>query len=263
MPYKVVLVDDEPWALVYLKKIFKWESMGFEVIAETCNSVDALDIIIEKSPDVVLTDIRMPKISGIELMKEARARGNQSIFIIVSGFAEFSYAQEAIKLGAFEYCLKPLSSQKADELLNRLTETLKRKNSVSGETDRDEDDILTELYGNELINPNFLKMLEYIKANYDRKLRLKELAERFYLHPNYCCNLFSKVLNKTFSEYLTDLRMKKAEELIRRKHLTIKQVARKVGFDDYFYFNKVFKKYYGLTPGQYKEKYSDTGCGLC
>lgn len=173
MPYKVVLVDDEPWALVYLKKIFKWESMGFEVIAETCNSVDALDIIIEKSPDVVLTDIRMPKISGIELMKEARARGNQSIFIIVSGFAEFSYAQEAIKLGAFEYCLKPLSSQKADELLNRLTETLKRKNSVSGETDRDEDDILTELYGNELINPNFLKMLEYIKANYDRKLRLK------------------------------------------------------------------------------------------
>ncbi|MDR2078342.1 MAG: response regulator [Treponema sp.] len=101
--YRVLLVDDEPWALAGLRKIFKWHEKQFEISGETTDSVEALDLIRRQKPDAVFTDIRMPEISGIELMKLIRGEGLDIEFIIISGFAEFSYAQESLRLGAFDF----------------------------------------------------------------------------------------------------------------------------------------------------------------
>ena len=126
--YRVILIDDEPWALAGLRKIFKWHEKHFEIAAETTNSVEALDFIRSKNPDAVFTDIRMPEVSGIELMKKIRSEGLDIEFVIISGFAEFSYAQESLRLGAFDYCLKPIQQKEADNLLRSLWEYLEQKN---------------------------------------------------------------------------------------------------------------------------------------
>ncbi|MBC7884470.1 MAG: response regulator, partial [Saprospiraceae bacterium] len=117
--YRVLIVDDEPWALVVIRKLFNWEENGFEVIGETTSSKKAIDIISSEQPDVVFTDIRMPNFDGIELIKIIRQKKIDTEFIIISGFAEFSYAQEAIRNGALDYCLKPMDPNKTDQLLKR------------------------------------------------------------------------------------------------------------------------------------------------
>jgi len=256
MAYRVVLIDDEPWTMVYMKKTFKWREMGFEIIAETQNSLEAFELIEQVRPDVVFTDIRMPQMSGIELMQGLRQKGIHSEFVIASGFAEFEYAQEAVKLGAFEYCLKPITSEKADELLARLSRHLNARiaSPETGEQDRIRSgDGTTAPMTEEEGQIKFTDMLAYIRRHYAEKLQLKDLAKMFFLNPNYCCHLFGKFTQKTFSEYVTDLRMKEAARLLLHTQLTIEEVAGRTGYPDYFYFNKVFKKYYRATPTGYRK----------
>lgn len=225
--------------------------MGFELIGETMNPVEALDMIDRLRPDVVFTDIRMPDISGIELIKRIRDLDIDSKIVVVSGFAEFSYAQQSIKYGVFDYCLKPINPQRADELLARLAKELdSEKSRVHNRSE--ENDLL--LLNEEDINPNFIQMLKYINANLHKKLYLKELAEKFYLNPTYCCALFKKTASGSFSQYIADLRMRKAKELLKDYNLSIKEVAIKTGYNDYSYFNKVFKRFYDITPAEFRKK---------
>ena len=128
--YRVLLVDDEIWSLEGMRKLLEWEKMGFTVIAQATDASEAGDVIAREKPDVVFTDIRMPEISGIELMNMARKMGVTSEFVVVSGFAEFEYAQEALRYGAFDYQLKPVDPEEAGRLLEKLKQKLDEKQFV-------------------------------------------------------------------------------------------------------------------------------------
>ena len=106
---------------------------------------------------------------------------------------------------------------------------------------------------------SFQELLVYIKNNFTQRLFLKELATQFALSPNYCCSLFTKTTGLTFSQYITKLRMEKALLLLQNPTLTINDIAGLTGYDDQIYFSKVFKKYYSLTPSQYRDKMSSGG----
>lgn len=118
--YKVVLVDDEIWSLEGIKKLVEWEKLGFTVAAQATDAEEALELIDSIRPDVVITDIRMPEISGLELLHRCRTQGIQSEIVIISGFAEFEYAQEALRHGAYDYQLKPIDPGDAVALLQKL-----------------------------------------------------------------------------------------------------------------------------------------------
>jgi len=244
--YKVILVDDEPWVLLGIKSTFKWEEYGFEVDIESTDSMEALDLIVQRKPDAVFMDVRMPRISGIELTRILREKNVKSKIIIISGYAEFSYAQEAIKYGVFEYCLKPIKQTDADRVLKNLKTELDALKT--GEKTEEE---YTDNYQN-VNNIKFKKMLAFIHENYQKRLFLNELAENFQLNANYCCFLFKKNFDCNFSEYLTRIRMKMAGELLMRPELSINKVAEMTGYDDYYYFNRVFKKHYGVAPNKYR-----------
>ncbi|MEK0315206.1 response regulator transcription factor [Cohnella sp. 56] len=128
--FKVLLVDDEQWALMGLKSSLAWERAGLTVVCETTNSVAALETIERLKPDVVFSDIRMPVYSGLDLMRICRERGITSEFIIVSGYAEFEYAKSALKYGAFDYLLKPINEDELQKLASKLVVHLSEK-SVS------------------------------------------------------------------------------------------------------------------------------------
>ena len=115
--YRVIIVDDEPWALVGIRKFLERGSDQFRIIYETTNPVEALEAICSMEPDVVFTDIRMPEISGLDMITKSRQRGVQSEFVIISAFSEFAYAQQALRAGALDYLLKPLDISCAHEIL--------------------------------------------------------------------------------------------------------------------------------------------------
>ncbi|MBW4080005.1 response regulator [Paenibacillus sp. S150] len=124
--HSVFIVDDEPWVVYGLKALLNWESLGFTVIGESHNGLAALELIKERKPDVILSDIRMPGLDGIELMDQIRQNNLLCKVILISGYSEFEYAQQAIRFGAFDYLLKQVDKNKLTETLLRLKEELEK-----------------------------------------------------------------------------------------------------------------------------------------
>lgn len=124
------MVDDEPWALRGVREIIPWEAYGFTSIDTYQNPQEALNAIIRTKPDVVFTDVRMPGMTGLELIERCREAGSNALFVIVSAYAEFEYAKKAMDIGATSYILKPLEDTTVHELAQKLQKMLsKRKNS--------------------------------------------------------------------------------------------------------------------------------------
>jgi YesN/AraC family two-component response regulator len=98
-------------------------------------------------------------------------------------------------------------------------------------------------------------MVNYIKANFNQEMYLKDLANKFHINQFYCCELFKKHIGKTFSEFVASLRTEKACEMMMSKEISIEKIAEMVGYNDYYYFNKVFKKYCGMPPAKYRKNH--------
>jgi YesN/AraC family two-component response regulator len=243
--YTVLVVDDEKWAVLYLKSLFNRPDLGFQVIAACRHPAEAIAVLEKEKPDVLITDISMPEINGIQLIDHVRHADIPCEAVIISGFSEFSFARQAISLGVFEYIVKPATAQNATDVLTRLRKKLESKKTVPVENENQkfsEDDSL------------FSKLLQYITQHYNHRLYLNELADQFGLTPNYCCTLFSKIKGMTFSQYVTDLRMAKAASLLKYPDLSINKIALMVGFDDYTYFNKIFKRIFQCTPTEFRKR---------
>ncbi|MGC5774153.1 response regulator transcription factor [Paenibacillus pabuli] len=129
--YKVLLVDDEPFAIEGLQLLIDWEKHGFEIGGVCANGEEAIDVICTAQPDLVVTDIRMPVMSGLELIEEARRRGHDStLFVITSGYSDFNYARQAIRLGVSNYLTKPVVGPEADDMLERLRQELQERETL-------------------------------------------------------------------------------------------------------------------------------------
>lgn len=476
MSFRAVLVDDEYWALNFIKNIFPWEAYDFSVEASFTDAVKALEYIVSHTVDLIMTDIRMPGFSGLDLLKEYRRRGGDAECVIISGYSEFEYARSAMQEGAFDYCLKPIKRQDAEAVLERarrvcqcrseirnrvLLELLEEADgcrkvfetqsitptgtmmlcaiSTEGELDPEQlktvgviqsaiipmgrqhwaylfcgeaeeleslcavieemamepsgprmglgrivpmeqatpnwlheadiaahcafidpdrrferfnnrpvpsvgaavhafslaigsrdvqlvqqttkeaytllireglglyhvqnmynrmvtvaEDILGESAALEICGYDYLvetyasaeqmfqelaqnvislmksanavptevdsfhQVLEFVREHYGEKLSIKLLADQFYLNPTYLCELFRRKTGHTFNEYLTSLRMHCAADLIREGRESLLEIADQSGYSDYFYFSKAFKKYYGISPSSYANKYQST-----
>ncbi len=244
--YRAVVVDDEQWSLLGISRSFRWEDYGFTLLDSFLSPAAALAFIVQEKPDAVFTDVRMPGMSGLELMAKVRDAGLDTEFVVISGFSEFDYAKQAITHRVFDYCLKPVDQQQADELLGRLRQRLEEKS-------RSEARVVMNR------NEMFSAMLEYIQQNIGKQLLLKDLARQFYFTPNHCCYLFQTQLGTTFSEYVTQLRMTRAKELLRTSDQYVYEIADEVGYSDPQYFNRVFRQTLGVTPLEYRKRCRASG----
>lgn len=155
--YKVLIVDDEPWVAYGLAHLIDWESMGFQIIGEANDGLTALAIIKEQRPQLIVSDIRMPGLDGIELLRQIKENGLEAKVILVSGYAEFQYAQQALRLGAYDYLLKQVDKNKLTETIERLTTTLRKQEQATIEREVMLDDLFEWLEpDNTLTIGNFL-----------------------------------------------------------------------------------------------------------
>jgi len=241
--YKVIIIDDEPWTIIDIEESFPLTAMGFEVVGTYRSPAKALRAIWDNPPDLIITDIRMPAMSGIDLIQKVRERKLPCEFIIISGYSEFSYAQKAIYYNVRGYCLKPLNPDETESCLLQVKKMLDKR-SIKKET----------MHGRSTSNRSFERLLSYIDFHFSEPLTLKDLAAAFHLNPNYCCSLFSKYTGQTFSQYLTAIRIAEAKHLLSSSDYTLEEIASLVGFRDYFYFSKVFKKKCNVSPSNYRRR---------
>lgn len=240
MANRVYIADDEVWIIIGLKKLIEKSGLPFQIIGEANNGVAALEEIEEKKPDILFTDIRMPGYNGLELMERLNEKGLSMKVVFISGYADFEYAQSAIRLGAFDYLLKPVDQDKLQEVLERL---------LAGEEGRrDEDSEEAE------VNPSTIKMIVgEMKQHYTENITLTDLSRKYGISPGHLSGLIKEELQLSFSEYIASKRLQKAKELLADESLSIEEIAERVGYSDYFYFTKVFKKNCGISPSKYRK----------
>lgn len=237
---KILIIDDEPKIRNGLSNLLARRE-GWEVAGAYENAADALKYLAVNQVDVIITDIKMPEISGLELIARIRERDKKTAIIILSGYSNFQFAQRAIELGVSRYLTKPTNPR---ELICVLEETEKK---LGGKQEKEED-------SGKIPNLFVQKAADYIKLNYSEKISIKEIADQLYLSPNYLSELFKKHTGKTISEYLTEYRLEKACQLLDHAEYRVGDVSGMVGIHDGRYFSNMFKKKYGMTPTEYRNR---------
>ena len=237
---KILIIDDEPKIRNGLSNLLTRRE-GWEVAGAYENAADALKYLAVNQVDVMITDIKMPEISGLELIARIRERDKKTAIIILSGYSNFQFAQRAIELGVSRYLTKPTNPR---ELICVLEETEKK---LGGKQEKEKD-------SGKIPNLFVQKAADYIKLNYSEKISIKEIADQLYLSPNYLSELFKKHTGKTISEYLTDYRLEKVCQLLDHAEYRVGDVSGMVGIHDGRYFSNMFKKKYGMTPTEYRNR---------
>lgn len=247
---RVYLADDEAWITIGLKKLIQKSGLPFEVIGEAHNGVTALEDIKILKPDVLFTDIRMPGLSGLDLMSYLSEHPVSTKVVLISGYAEFEYARQAMLCGAFDYLLKPIQPETLNKTLKRLKDELE-PGTPETEEKPSENSTVTDLSGTG--SSLFKKILTYIQEHDTEELSLTALAEMYNISSSRLSTLIKKELGLSFSEYITARRMQKAKEFLKDDSRSIEEIANAVGYHDYFYFTKVFKKTQGISPSKYRK----------
>jgi len=341
--YKVFIVDDEPTIRMGLQKIVDWERCGCTVCGTAEDGLDGLNRIKEQKPDIIFTDIKMPEMDGLSMIRKIKKFLPNCKIIILSGHSDFDYEREAISLGAFDFLLKPSNVNVIQETLERAVLELRLAENAILNIHREEllDGIklgneqmvekslskiakivssdgfdltneIKEFFWNiilsinkiralemksetgraadgfenidkshnmvkECVDPNDLmdilnaacfrvadrvhkniglkvqKIIEYIDEHYAEQISLSDVAESIGISTYYVSRIFKQEMGKNFIDYLNIIRMEKAKVFLKKVRYKVYEVADLVGIQDAHYFSKIFKKYVGVTPGEYRD----------
>lgn len=247
---RILIIDDEKWVVRSLRALMK-DSPCFEIVGEAYNGLQGWTLIEEEKPDLVFVDIRMPGMGGLQLLQKAREEKLSTLFAVISGYAEFAYAQKAMANGAIAYCLKPFSQSEINETLEKARSILEERAQVPAAVPPSAASKMPPEIPpvkNELVR----QMLIYISAHLCCDICMQQVADACSINPNYASQIFGREVGESFSAYISRQRIRLASELLLTTQKPIAQIAEETGYRDYFYFAKVFKKLTGLTPTAFR-----------
>lgn len=240
-----------------------WERLGIREVVTAEDGEEGLQKALELKPDIIMADVRMPRMDGITMAFEIRKQLKNCRFIFISAYCDKEYLKSAIQLSAVNYIEKPIEpSELVDNLKKSIlqTEEEKRREAIEEEYKAHFQEYLEEIPEEDLIPASWQssmhladKIERYIQDNFsDMNLSLTQLADHFKLTKQYMCWLFKKEKNETINQCIIRTRLKWAKEYMRRNpQVKIKNVAEKAGFADSSYFIKIYKKYEAITPADY------------
>lgn len=246
--YGMVIADDELMIRKGLMSI-PWNDYDIQVLGVAEDGHQALTLLKTQCPEILLTDIRMPGIDGLKLIEAAKAENPEIQSILLTGYEDFNYAREAIRLGAVGYILKPSDPDEIIESVN------KAKQNLDNYGRNNSNHLKTTTIRNKAIG----KLFDYMEKHYAEEITLYTAAEYVHMNHIYVSRLFKKEIGKTFLDVLTTIRLQKACELLADNDNKIYEIAEKVGIYDSGYFSQVFKKNYDMTPSEYRDKLFSKG----
>ena len=241
---KVLIIDDERPVRIAISKLGRWGMYGFDMPVQVENGRDGLKAMHELHPELVFVDMQMPVMDGIEFLRSASEEFPEAVYIVVSGYDDFRYAQNAIKYGALDYLLKPVVEKDLNEAIekavNKLQPDFKKTagNSVGGVSVDEAVEILKEKIDND----------------YAENIKISDFAEKYFFSKEYISKVFKTRYGSGVYEYLLRVRMERAAQLLNDPDIRILDISSRIGYTDNNYFSKAFHNYYGLTPTEYRKK---------
>lgn len=237
--YKVVIIDDEPIIVTGLTKMLPWERYGCEVAGTAANGLAGLSVIREKKPDIVISDIYMPRMDGLSMAAALKSEFENMELTILTGYRDFELAQQAIKLGVARFVLKPSDMQELEEAISVMVNNLKKK-GIEGEPESAANSFIVN------------KALEYMREHYQQKMTLKDVADNTYVSQWHLSKLLNRHTGQSFSELMNGIRIEEAKKLLKNPAYRVGDVADMVGFLDMAHFSRVFKKIVGVSANEYR-----------
>lgn len=252
--YTLLVVDDEPILIRGIRSFIDFEALSISTVLEASNGEEALLLFQEHRPDVVLADINMPKMNGLEFATAAKELKPDVKIAMITGYDYFDYAVAALKTGVDDYVLKPVSKKDIQELLQKLIGKVQEAH-VQQEVTKLVGGLIQLNDGTEESTGYKSQIQQEINANIGTiEFSLSALATKLSLSPSYVSTLFKQLFGTTFQQYMLTARLDRAKLLLLSSDMKMYEIAASVGFEDPNYFSAAFKKRFSLSPNQFKEK---------
>jgi two-component system response regulator YesN len=247
--YKVLIVDDEKIVREGIVFGIDWKALGCMVIAEAENGIQCLEAVEKYCPDLIITDIKMPKMDGIEMLKKLRISKNKTHVIFLTAHNDFKYAQDAVKLFATDYLLKPFENTELEETVTKVCKII----ADNREKRKDENNIIKLVLKSGDKSKYVIDALDYISEYYgDCDLCIKKIADSIGISESRLSHVLKKETDYSMGTYIKRYRIREAMELLKRGRYKIYEVANMVGYKDITYFSTSFKKLTGVSPSEYR-----------
>lgn len=252
--YKVVIVDDEPIIVRGLSMTIKWADYGCELAGTAGGGQEGLELIRKVNPDILISDICMPGMNGLEMIAAIRSERPNTQITILTGYRDFDYAQTAIRLGVTRFLLKPSKMSELEEAVQCMVKKLDALPKPDALAEEEPTSAVDTALENDYSAGSFIvkNALDYLEENYAQKITLTELAEAMYVSQWHLSKLLNKHTQKSFSQLLNEIRVDKAKKLLEDVSLRVGDVSEMVGFSDIAHFSRVFKKYTNMSANEYR-----------
>ena len=267
---KLLVVDDNKYVVEGIKRQLDWEELGIDSVYGCYSVPQAVEILKEHVIDFLITDIEMPGQDGFELLKWLREREMEVDTVLLTSYADFSYTRAAVSFQCFEYLLKPVETTVLREVMEKLVERRNQRERDrrlmeygnhcllrrDGEETEGEKETEGETEGQEQEGQEkqlIQEIQKYIREHLDDVSR-SQLAEVFFLSPNYLSKLFRKETGDSLSKFIQQERMGKAKRLLKQNKMSISRIAEETGYPSFAHFSKQFKKFVGMSPNEYRRK---------
>lgn len=248
MVYQVVLIDDERIIVEGLRRVVKWADYRCQVAGTAEDAESGAELIRSVKPDILFTDIRMPGQDGLTMLAGIRSEFPQMQVAVLTGYRDFSYAQEAIRLGVTRYLVKPSKMDEINEALSVMVDQLDKQN---GEATEEANQGASSFIVNQAVS--------YMEENYAQKLSLQTVAEYCYVSQWHLSKLLNRYLDKSFYDLLNSIRIRAAKELLSNPKLRIGEISEMVGYADTAHFARTFKKLENMSANEYRNSLPRSG----
>lgn len=240
--YRVLLIDDENRIVEGLRRVVPWADYNCQVVGTASDAEEGAELIKKLRPHILFTDIRMPGRDGLSMVAGLRSEFPDMQVAILTGYRDFTFAQEAIRLGVTRFLLKPSKMDDIKEALQIMVEHLDKQ------TVADTEDEHSQHAGSFIVN----QALSYMEKNYQQKLALQTVADCCYVSQWHLSKLLNRYAGKSFYDILNAIRINKAKELLADPKLKIGEISEMVGYADTAHFARTFKKLVGMSANEYR-----------
>ncbi|MGE5678383.1 MAG: response regulator [Pseudomonadota bacterium] len=248
---KVLVVDDEKLVRKGIVLGVDWLALDCMVVAEASNGLEGLEAAHKFNPDLIITDIKMPKMDGIEMLKLLRETNKDVHVIFLTAYSDFSYAQRAVKLSASDYLLKPFQDGELEETVMRVQKKIEDERKQKDSNIKEVGIMLKKGDKSKYV----MEAIDYVADHYnDRQMSVDTIAESLGISGGHLSRIFKKETDYTIMSYITQYRIHTAMNLLCDCRYKVYEVAELVGYRDITYFSSMFKKMVGVSPSEYQDR---------
>lgn len=250
--YRVLIVEDEDIIRKGIAYTMDWMGMGCTIVGEAANGREGLEKIKELKPDIVLADIMMPVIDGIEMIRKAK-ENNSFKSIILTSYADFDYAKQAIDLDVSAYLMKPVDERELKKNVEKIISEIEKEQEYQkfAEKKKSTEEISEVFIKTDKENDYVQHVLDVTKERYADKISIESFSEELGVSASYLSRKFKESTGTGFLDFLNKYRVQQAIKLLETGKYKVYEVSDLTGFTDYKHFNTVFKRYTGTAPSEF------------